>query len=51
MTGCAFFLIGSARSRWLLLSWWRAGSETLVVGAIAAALAYGAGVVIGRVAG
>jgi VIT1/CCC1 family predicted Fe2+/Mn2+ transporter len=51
MTGCAFFLIGSARSRWLLLSWWRAGLETLVVGAIAAALAYGAGVVIGRVAG
>jgi VIT1/CCC1 family predicted Fe2+/Mn2+ transporter len=51
MTGCAFFLIGSARSRWLLLSWWRAGLETLGVGAIAAVLAYGAGVVIGRVAG
>lgn len=43
MTGCAFFLIGSARSKWLLLSWWRAGAETLALGAIAAALAYGAG--------
>ena len=43
MTGCAFFLVGSARSKWLLLSWWRAGAETLVLGAIAAALAYGVG--------
>ena len=43
MTMCAFFAIGSARSRWLLLSWWRAGAETLVVGAVAALLAYGAG--------
>ncbi len=44
MTACTFALIGSARSRWLLLPWWRAGLETLGVGAIAAALAYGAGV-------
>lgn len=51
MTGCAFFLIGSARSRWLLLSWWRAGLETLTLGSIAAAIAYGAGVLIARMAG
>ena len=43
MTAITFFLIGSARSRWLLLPWWRAGAETLAVGGIAAALAYGAG--------
>lgn len=51
MTGFAFFLIGSARSRWLLLSWWRAGLETLGIGTIAAAIAYGAGVIIARAAG
>lgn len=51
MTACAFFFIGSGRSRWLLLSWWRAGLETLAMGSVAAALAYGAGVVIARVAG
>lgn len=42
-----FFAIGTARSRWLLTPWWRAGLETLVAGAVAAALAYGAGVLIG----
>ena len=46
MTVCAFFAVGSARSRWLLLSWWRAGLETLALGSIAAALAYGAGWII-----
>ena len=50
MTACAFFVIGSARSRWLLLSWWRAGSETLLIGVIAAALAYGAGLIIAQLA-
>lgn len=48
MTGCAFFLVGSARSRWLLLSWWRAGLETLSLGTIAAVLAYVAGKFIAR---
>lgn len=46
MTAVTFFIIGSVRSRWLLLSWWRAGLETLAVGGVAAALAYGAGVLI-----
>jgi len=50
MTACAFFLIGSARSRWLLLSWWRAGLETLAMGTVAASIAYGAGVLIARIA-
>ena len=46
MTGIAFFAIGSARSRWLLLSWWRAGLETFAMGAIAAAIAYAAGLLM-----
>jgi VIT1/CCC1 family predicted Fe2+/Mn2+ transporter len=48
MTLAAFFAIGSVKSRWLVVSWWRAGLETLVIGSIAAALAYAAGLVIGR---
>ena len=51
MTGCAFFAIGSARSRWLLSSWWRAGIETLLMGSLAAAIAWAAGLVIARMAG
>jgi vacuolar iron transporter family protein len=47
MTLVVFFLVGSARSRWLTQSWWGAGLETLAIGSIAAALAYGAGVIIG----
>lgn len=40
MTGVVFFLIGAAKSRWSLASWWRSGAETLVIGGGAAALAY-----------
>jgi vacuolar iron transporter family protein len=40
MTGVVFFLIGSGKSRWSPTSWWRSGSETLVIGMGAAALAY-----------
>lgn len=46
MTLTVFFAVGSARSRWLAISWWRAGVETLGVGAGAAALAYAAGAMI-----
>jgi VIT1/CCC1 family predicted Fe2+/Mn2+ transporter len=49
MTLAVFFAVGSARSKWLVIPWWRAGLETLVVGAIAAALAYTAGLVIGHI--
>lgn len=51
MTACTFFAIGSARSRWLLSSWWRAGVETLLMGSLAAAIAWAAGLVIARMAG
>ncbi|MGH9874802.1 MAG: VIT1/CCC1 transporter family protein [Pyrinomonadaceae bacterium] len=46
LTASVFVLIGSAKSRWSTASWWRSGLATLFVGAIAAALAYGAGVLL-----
>ncbi|HEY8187601.1 MAG TPA: VIT1/CCC1 transporter family protein [Pyrinomonadaceae bacterium] len=44
MTGTVFIAIGSAKSKWATVSWWRSGLMTLLVGAIASALAYAAGV-------
>jgi VIT1/CCC1 family predicted Fe2+/Mn2+ transporter len=43
MTALVFFLIGSTKSRWSPKSWWRSGSETLMIGLGAAALAFLAG--------
>jgi VIT1/CCC1 family predicted Fe2+/Mn2+ transporter len=45
-TGVVFFAIGSGKSLWSLASWWRSGLDTLVVGAIAAGLAYAVGVLL-----
>lgn len=46
MTGTVFFVIGSAKSKWSTTSWWRSGLTTLLVGAIAASLAYAAGLLM-----
>jgi len=46
MTGTVFVAIGSAKSKWSTVSWWGSGLTTLAVGAIAAALAYGAGLIL-----
>lgn len=46
MTGAVFFTIGSVKSRWSTASWVRSGFSTLAVGAIAAGLAYAAGVLL-----
>lgn len=35
-----FFVIGAAKSRWSLAKWWRSGTETLLIGGVAALLAY-----------
>jgi len=43
LTGAVFFTIGSVKSLWSMSSWWRSGLSTLLVGAIAGVLAYGAG--------
>lgn len=39
-TGGVFFLIGTLKSRWSLEPWWRSGLETLVIGGVAASIAY-----------
>ena len=38
-----FFAIGTIKSRWSLAPWWRSGFETLVIGGVAAALAFAVG--------
>ena len=38
-----FFLIGTGKSRWSQAKWWWSGSETLMIGGVAALLAYGVG--------
>jgi vacuolar iron transporter family protein len=48
-TGVAFFVIGSAKSRWSLRSPLMSGLETLLIGGAAAALAYAAGVLLAEV--
>jgi len=40
LTGTVFFLIGSLKSRWSLRSWWLSGIRTLMIGSVAAVLAY-----------
>ncbi len=49
-TAGAFFAIGSAKSRWSTVPWWRSGLETLLVGSVAAGLAYAVGILLRAVA-
>jgi vacuolar iron transporter family protein len=51
MTGVTFFLIGSLRSRWSPEPWWRAGTETFLIGIAAAGLAYFAGLTVAALIG
>jgi VIT1/CCC1 family predicted Fe2+/Mn2+ transporter len=44
-----FFGIGSLKSMWSPLPWWRSGLETLFIGSAAAAVAYSVGHLLGRV--
>jgi VIT1/CCC1 family predicted Fe2+/Mn2+ transporter len=48
LTGAVFFAIGSIKSRWSTSSWWYSGFITLLVGGMAASLAYAVGVILGR---
>jgi len=48
LTGIVFATIGSVKSRWSTSSWWHSGLTTFLVGAIAASLAYVAGVIVKR---
>jgi VIT1/CCC1 family predicted Fe2+/Mn2+ transporter len=49
-TGGTFFLIGSLKSRWSTSGWFRSGTETFIVGGLAAALSYGIGVLLKDIA-
>jgi VIT1/CCC1 family predicted Fe2+/Mn2+ transporter len=51
MTGIAFFAVGALKSRFVDQAWWRGGLVTLGVGGLAAAIAYGAGVLLRGIAG
>ena len=42
-TMLTFFMIGAAKSFWSLARWWWSGGETLVIGTVAALIAYGVG--------
>jgi VIT1/CCC1 family predicted Fe2+/Mn2+ transporter len=46
LTGGVFFAIGSVKSIWSTISWWRSGLATLSVGGIAAGLAYVVGMLL-----
>lgn len=48
-TGLVFFTIGTLKSKWSLMRWWKSGLETLAIGVVAAALAYGVGYFIRNV--
>lgn len=43
MTFASFFAIGALKSWWSLSSWWRSAAETLLIGGVAAAIAFGVG--------
>ena len=50
MTGIAFLVVGAIKSRFVDQTWWRSALETLVVGGLAATLAYTAGALLQNVA-
>jgi VIT1/CCC1 family predicted Fe2+/Mn2+ transporter len=50
LTGAVFFTIGSIKSRWSTVRWWRSALSTLLVGGIAAGLAYLVGVLLKNIA-
>ena len=49
MTGVAFFIVGAIKSRVVDQPWLRSGAETLLVGGVAAAVAYAAGALLKNV--
>lgn len=50
-TGITFVLIGSLKSRWSLTPWWKSALQTLAIGALAAMIAWSAGVFVTSLGG
>ena len=48
-TGVAFFSAGAAKNQWTQQSFWRSGFETLIIGSLAALLAYYAGAILSNI--
>lgn len=48
VTAITFFCIGTLKSVWSLIVWWRSGLETLLIGSTAAAIAYVAGYLVSQ---
>jgi VIT1/CCC1 family predicted Fe2+/Mn2+ transporter len=48
MTFAALFLLGMARAAITRERWWKTGLETLMLGALVALAAYGAGIIVAR---
>jgi VIT1/CCC1 family predicted Fe2+/Mn2+ transporter len=46
LTGGVFFTVGAVKAKWSTKTWWRSGLETLLVGSVAAALAYAVGLLL-----
>jgi VIT1/CCC1 family predicted Fe2+/Mn2+ transporter len=51
LTLATLFVVGAARAMVTRTRWWRSGSEMLVVGSVAAAVAYGVGAFVDRIVG